>query len=100
MGAGEKRKTFFHVKKPNVGTEVFLLSPNPSPLFKKSGVFCCGKFYCDGKRCFIICPYRKLGFLKKRGILLGSICPDGKLGFSRKAEYFVEGIAVKKATSL
>ena len=81
MGRG---KTFFHEKKS--------FSPLPEPLssFQKKRGILLGS----------ICPDGKLGFLKKRGILLGSICPDGKLGFSRKAEYFVEGIAVKKATSL
>ena len=34
MEPGKGEKLFFTRKK------VFLLSPNPSPLFKKSGVFC------------------------------------------------------------
>ena len=64
MGTGEKRKTFFHEKKPNVGTEVFLLSPNPSPLFKKSGVFCKVE---SSPLLEIIYPYREQSLSKKSG---------------------------------
>ena len=75
MGTGEKRKTFFHEKKPNVGTEVFLLSPNPSPLFKKSGVFCKVKstplveiIYPYGEQSLFFLTYSIGKVLKPRGI--------------------------------
>ena len=80
LGEGEN---FFSREKAERRHRSFLLSPNPSPLFKKSGVFCKVE---SSPLLEIIYPYGEQSLSLKGNIYNGNIS-----GFDGKGKFFPAG---------